>query len=81
MMWSSMFVKDTGTLHASVVIVNSIIPQAQEWFQGGKYIFIPCQTLKKSMEYLSLNNVKILNFPYDSPHLNPMEILWAIVKR
>jgi len=41
----------------------------------------PCYTAKRVVTFLDHNNVKILNWPPRSPDLNPIENLWAWIKR
>ena len=40
----------------------------------------PCHKTKKVMDYLHRNQVRVLDWPPQSPNMNPIENLWHIVK-
>lgn len=41
----------------------------------------PCHTAKRSMQWFRDNNIQVLDWPGNSPDLNPIENLWVNMKR
>jgi hypothetical protein len=94
MVWSIMSFTGPGRLHVVEGIMNAekyvdvlqrrMLPQTSEWFGDGQWVFMqdgaPCHTAKRSKEFLASQGVTVLDWPGNSPDMNPIETLWAIMK-
>ncbi|GFS58581.1 uncharacterized protein TNCV_111831 [Trichonephila clavipes] len=58
----------------------------EEWFPNGKpYIFMqveaPCHTAWSIKAFLAEQNIPLLDWPGNSPDMNPIENFWELMKR
>ena len=67
------------------VLQTHLIPEMLKVFPNGNGILqqdlATCHTSKKVKKFMVKNNIKTLKWPGNSSDLNPIENLWAIVKK
>ena len=76
-----------GMMHSAkyiAVIDSRIKPQLQEHFPNGDCVLqqdrSPCHTSKAVQRHFEANNIKVMEWPGNSPDIAPIENLWAIIK-
>ena len=67
------------------VLKNKLIPSARQMFGDNEYIFqddsAPCHRSKIVKKFEVENQIDVLEWPGNSPDMNPIENLWAILKQ
>lgn len=96
MVWPVISGKGTGRLYVvngmmrqdqyKEVLTNQLLPQLNDWFQeDDQPIFMqdsaPCHTAKSIKNFLREKNVPLLEWPGNSPEMNPIENVWECLKR
>ena len=96
MFWGCFCATGLGSLHECKGSVNTIayisllqsqlMPQISNWFSNStSWTFVqdnaPCHKSKTTMTWLAQHGVVVMDWPPNSPDLNPIENIWGVLKQ
>ncbi len=82
--WSTVF-SEVQSQHSQDILEHFMLPSADKLYGDADFIFQqdlgPTHTVKGTKSWFNDHGVTVLDWPENSPDVNPVENLWGIVKR